>query len=73
MLIITIIKIIFLLGFLIILHEFAHYTVAKLCGVKVIEFSVGFGKCIFQKEINDTIYTLRLVPLGRLCEFKGAG
>lgn len=65
--IIVIIKIVFLLGFLIILHEFAHYMVAKMCGVKVNEFSIGFGKKIFQKESNNTIYTLRLIPLGRIC------
>lgn len=69
--IITVIKIIFLLGFLIILHEFAHYIVARICGVKVIEFSIGFGKRIFQKEINKTIYTLRLVPLGGYVNLKG--
>lgn len=69
--IITIFKIIFLLGFLIILHEFAHYIVARNCGVKVNEFSVGFGKKIFQKTNEGTIYTLRLVPLGGYVSLKG--
>lgn len=69
--IITVFKIIFLLGFLIILHEFAHYIVAKLSGVKVIEFSIGFGKKIFQKVYKDTVYTLRLVPLGGYVNLKG--
>jgi len=50
-LIITVFKIIFLLGFLIILHEFAHYIVARNCGVKVNEFSVGFGKKIFHVSV----------------------
>jgi len=70
-LIITVLKIVFLLGFLIVIHEFAHYIVAKLSGVKVIEFSVGFGKKIFQKVWNDTVYTLRLVPLGGYVNLKG--
>ena len=68
---ITIIKIIFLLGFLIILHEFAHYIVARLCKVKVNEFSVGFGKKILQKEVDKTVYTLRLIPLGGYVSLKG--
>jgi len=70
-LIITVLKIVFLLGFLIVIHEFAHYIVAKLSGVKVIEFSIGFGKKIFQKVHNDTLYTLRLVPLGGYVNLKG--
>ena len=69
--IITVLKIVFLLGFLIVLHEFAHYIVAKLSGVKVIEFSIGFGKKIFQKVYKDTVYTLRLVPLGGYVNLKG--
>jgi len=70
-LIIAIFKIIFLLGFLIVLHEFAHFIVARFSGVKVNEFSVGFGKKIFQKESKGTIYTLRLVPLGGYVSLKG--
>lgn len=57
-------KIIFVLGFLIIIHEGAHFIVAKLCKIKVNEFSVGFGKEIFSKKKNETKYTLRLIPLG---------
>ena len=57
-------KIIFVLGFLIIIHEGAHFIVAKLCRIKVNEFSVGFGKEIFSKKRNETKYTLRLIPLG---------
>ena len=68
---ITIIKILFLLGFLIILHEFAHYAVARLCKVKVNEFSVGFGKKILQRKVDDTVYSLRLIPLGGYVNLKG--
>lgn len=69
--IITILKIIFLLSFLIILHEFSHFFVAKLCGVKTNEFSIGFGKKLLQKEVNGTKYTLRLIPLGGYVNLKG--
>lgn len=68
---ITIIKILFLLGFLIILHEFAHYAVARLCKVKVNEFSVGFGKKILQRKVDGTVYSLRLIPLGGYVNLKG--
>ena len=47
-----------------IIHEGAHFIVAKLCRIKVNEFSVGFGKEIFSKKRNETKYTLRLIPLG---------
>lgn len=61
---ITIIKVIVLLGFLVIIHEFAHFIVAKMCGVKILEFSVGFGPLLLSKEKNGTLYALRLIPLG---------
>ena len=69
--IINAIKIIFLLGFLIIIHEGGHFLVAKLCKVKVKEFSIGFGKIIWQKQGKETQYTLRLIPLGGFCNMEG--
>lgn len=65
---IGIIKTIILLGVLVIIHEGGHFIVAKLCKVKVNEFSVGFGRKLLQKEINGTQYSLRLIPLRRLCK-----
>ena len=65
------IKIIFLLGFLIIIHEGGHFFVAKLCKVKVKEFAIGFGKIIWQKQGKETKYTLRLIPLGGFCSMEG--
>ncbi|MCL2859654.1 MAG: site-2 protease family protein [Oscillospiraceae bacterium] len=70
--IITIIKIAFLLGVLIIIHEFAHYLAARLCKVHVLEFAIGFGKKIYSKEKNGTKYTLRIIPLGGFVSLKGA-
>ena len=69
--IINVIKIIFLLGFLISIHEGGHFIVAKLCKVKVKEFSIGFGKIIWQKQKKETKYTLRLIPLGGFCNMEG--
>ena len=59
-----IIKIVFTLGFLIFIHEGGHFIVAKLCKVKVKEFAIGFGPKIYQKQGKETLFTLRLVPLG---------
>ena len=62
--ILTVIKIVFTLGFLIFIHEGGHFIVAKLCKVKVKEFAIGFGPKIYQKQGKETLFTLRLVPLG---------
>lgn len=65
------IKIIFLLGFLVFIHEGGHFLVAKLCKVKVNEFAIGFGKTIWQKQIKETKYALRLIPLGGFVSMEG--
>lgn len=69
--IINAIKIIFLLGFLIIIHEGGHFLVARLCKVKVNEFAIGFGKILWQKQGKETKYTLRMIPLGGFCSMEG--
>ncbi|CBX22248.1 unnamed protein product [Neisseria lactamica Y92-1009] len=46
------------------LHEFGHYIVARLCGVKVLRFSVGFGKPFFTRKRGDTEWCLAPIPLG---------
>ena len=69
--IINAIKIIFLLGFLIIIHEGGHFLVARLCKVKVNEFAIGFGKKLWQKQGKETKYTLRIIPLGGFCSMEG--
>lgn len=69
--IINAIKIIFLLGFLVIIHEGGHFIVAKLCKVKVNEFSIGFGKAIWKKQGKETLYSIRIVPLGGYVQMEG--
>lgn len=61
---ISAIKFIILIGFLVIIHEGGHFLVAKLCKVKVNEFSVGFGPKLLGKRKGETLYALRAVPLG---------
>ena len=59
------------LFFLIIFHEFGHFLAAKLFGVKVESFSVGFGPILFHRTVNGTDYRLSLIPLGGYCGMKG--
>ena len=65
--IVYVILAILLFGLLIIVHELGHFTVAKLCGVKVEEFAVGMGPVLFQRQKGETMYSLRCVPFGGFC------
>lgn len=68
---ISALKIIFLLGFLIFIHEGGHFLVAKLCKIKVNEFAIGFGPTIWKKKGKETTYALRLIPLGGFVSMEG--
>lgn len=68
---ISALKIIILLGFLIFIHEGGHFLVAKLCKVTVNEFAIGFGPTIWQKQGKETKYALRLIPLGGFVSMEG--
>ena len=69
--IITILKIAFILGFLVFIHEGGHFLIAKLCKIKVNEFAIGFGPTIWKKQGKETKYALRLIPLGGFCSMEG--
>ena len=69
--IISAIKIVFVLGFLILIHESGHFFVAKLCKVRVNEFAIGFGPTIFKKQGKVTKYAIRLIPLGGFVSMEG--
>jgi len=56
---------------LIFFHELGHYTVAKLFGVRVEVFSLGFGKKIFRRTVGETEYCLSLIPLGGYVKLMG--
>ena len=56
---------------LILLHEFGHFATAKLCGVKVNEFSLGMGPLLFHKQKGETQYSFRLLPIGGFCAMEG--
>lgn len=65
------IKFIFLLGFLVLIHEGGHFIVAKLCKVKVHDFAIGFGPIIFKKQKKETLYSIRAIPLGGYVRMEG--
>lgn len=56
---------------LIIIHEFGHFIAAKLLGVRVNEFAVGFGPKLFSKKFGETNYAFNLIPLGGYCAMEG--
>jgi regulator of sigma E protease len=61
----------FVLGVLVFIHEFGHYAVAKLCGVRVEVFSLGFGKRLWGFRRGDTDYRISLLPLGGYVKMTG--
>ena len=64
-------KVIVLLGSLITIHEFGHFIVAKLCNMKVLKFSIGFGPKLLHKQRKETEYSLRAIPLGGFVQLEG--
>lgn len=67
----TIVASIIMFGLLIFVHEFGHFIVARLTGIRVLEFAIGFGKELIGWEKGGTKYTLRLFPLGGFCKMLG--
>ena len=67
----TIIQLGIVLGIMVLVHEFGHFAVAKLCGIRVEVFSIGFGKRIFGFRRGDTDYRLSLLPLGGYVKMSG--
>ncbi len=63
---ITVLAFIFTLGVLIVIHEYGHYRVAVACGVKVLRFSVGFGRVLWRRQAtpDSTEFVLCALPLG---------
>ncbi|MBE6731974.1 MAG: site-2 protease family protein [Ruminococcaceae bacterium] len=60
-----------LFALIIFVHEFGHFITAKLCGIRVNEFALGMGPKIFKKQGKETLYTLRLFPIGGFCAIEG--
>ena len=67
----TTLAIVFVFGSMVMVHELGHYAVAKWIGVKVIEFTFGFGPKLVGYQGKETLYALRLIPLGGFVKLHG--
>jgi regulator of sigma E protease len=70
-LLVTVVAFIVLIGLMVIVHEFGHFAVAKLCKVRVEAFSFGFGPRLFGYKYGDTDYKVCLLPLGGFVKMTG--
>ena len=62
---------ILLFSFLIFIHELGHFAAAKLSGVQVNEFSLFMGPALWKKQVGETLYAIRLIPIGGYCAMEG--
>ena len=62
---------ILLFSILIFVHELGHFLTAKLFGVQVNEFSMFMGPAIFKKQVGETLYSIRCIPIGGFCAMEG--
>lgn len=67
----SILSAILLFGFLIFIHELGHFLVAKINGVKVLKFSLGFGPTLIGRRIGETEYVVSVIPLGGYVKMLG--
>ena len=61
---ITILGAVFVFGVIVMIHELGHFLTAKACGMRVDEFAIGIGPNVLKKQKGDTLYSIRLLPLG---------
>lgn len=62
---------ILIFGVLVATHELGHFATAKLLGVKVNEFAIGMGPAVFKRQKGETLYSLRILPIGGFCALEG--
>lgn len=62
---------ILLFSILIFVHELGHFGAAKLSGVRVNEFSLFMGPAIWKKQVGETLYAIRTIPIGGYCAMEG--
>lgn len=55
---------------IVVAHEWGHYITAKKCGVLVHEFAVGMGPMLWSKQVGETLYSIRLLPIGGFCRME---
>ncbi len=69
--VLTLIYAFLLFCFMIIIHEFGHFITAKLLNVKVNEFAIGMGPALYKKQGKETLFSVRLFPIGGYCALEG--
>src|SRR3954452_25211201 len=69
--VVYIVSFIVLIGVMVVVHEFGHFAVAKLCGVRVEAFSIGFSPRLFGVRHGETDYKVCLLPLGGYVKMTG--
>lgn len=62
---------ILLFSVLIFVHELGHFVAAKLSGVQVNEFSMFMGPALWKKQVGETLYAIRMIPIGGYCAMEG--
>ncbi len=67
----TIAAAIFVFGMLVLVHEWGHFVTAKLTGMRVDEFAIGFGPKLLSRKKGETVYSLRAIPLGGFNDIAG--
>lgn len=67
----SVVAILVVLSPIVIVHEFGHYIACRLTGIRVNEFSFGFGKILWHKKVGDTDYQIRAIPFGGFVEPAG--
>ena len=67
----SVVAVVGVLGFMILIHEFGHYAVAKLLGVRVEQFAIGFGKRLIGFRKGETDYRINAIPLGGYVKMSG--
>ncbi|HWZ49924.1 MAG TPA: RIP metalloprotease RseP [Granulicella sp.] len=68
---VTIVELLIVLGIMVLVHEFGHFAVAKLCGVRVETFAIGFGKRLVGFRKGETEYQINILPLGGYVKMSG--
>src|SRR5579863_9224922 len=67
----SLVAVVAVLGFMILIHEFGHYAVAKWLGVRVEQFAIGFGKRLIGFRKGETDYRINAIPLGGYVKMSG--
>lgn len=62
---------IIIFGIIVTVHEFGHFICAKMSGVKVLEFSIGMGPRLLKFGKGETVYSIRILPIGGFCSMEG--